>query len=123
MEEWEWVKDIKAGIILKPDTNYYIECGFGFDEVILRNAFDKIFGVEMVNHSIDGRFMGYINLFGNDYMNSVVKDNEGPITFYVNYGDEFIKTGWCGGDYFQIGDPGGKFIPMEDFIKYCVIGG
>ena len=121
MEEWEWTKDIKAGIILKPDTNYYIECGFGFDEVILRNAFDKIFGVEMVNHSIDGRFMGYINLFGNDYMNSVVKDNEGPITFYVNYGDEFIKTGWCCGDYLQIQDPGGKFIPMEDFVKYCLI--
>jgi hypothetical protein len=117
MEDFDWIKDIKASIILKPNKTYYIECGYGFDETIIRNAFDKLFGVDVVNHSIVGRFMSCINLFDNDYMNRA----EGPITFYVRYGGEFIKTGWNLGDSFQIQFPGAEFIPMEDFINYCVI--
>ncbi len=121
MEDFEWVKDIKASIILRPNIDYYIECGFGFDEFIIRNAFDKIFGVDMLNHSIDGRHQQYINLFDNDYMNRAVKDNESPITFYVRYDSEFINTGWNFDDRFQNELPGAEFIPMEDFINYCVI--
>lgn len=121
MEDFEWVKDIKASIILKPNTTYYVECGYGFDEVIIRNAFDKVFGVEMVNHSLDGRLMVYINLFNNEYMNRAAEDYERPITFYVRYGGEFIKTGWNLGDGFRNELPDGEFIPMEDFINYCVI--
>ena len=75
----------------------------------------------MLNHSIDGRLQEYINLFDNDYMNRVVEGNESPITFYVRYDSEFIKTGWNLGDRFQNELPGAEFIPMEDFINYCVI--
>ena len=32
MEDFEWAKDIKASIAMKPNTDYFIECGCGFDD-------------------------------------------------------------------------------------------
>lgn len=120
MEDFEWVKDIKASIVMKPNTDYFIECGCGFDGDTIRNAFNKIFGVEMVDHSIVNRLNYYVNLFGNDMIRQAIEEGN-PITFRVTYDDEFIFTGWCQTDYFRNNHPDGEFIPMGDFINYCVI--
>ena len=120
MENFEWVKDIKASIILKPGKLYYVECGDNFDEDTIRKSFNRVFGVDMVNHSIDGRLSCYINLFNNGRIHQAIEQGN-PITFRVTYDDEFINTGWTQNDYYRNGGSDGEFIPMEDFINYCLI--
>ena len=123
MGDFEWARYIEPSIILKPNKVYYIECGNDFDEVDIRNAFNKIFGVEMVNHSYEGRLgryegrLGrYINLFHNGYLNDSVGCGN-RITFEIRYDDEFINTEWSSGGYFRDNYPDGEFISMDDFIN------
>lgn len=120
MDDFEWVKDVMASIILKPGRVYYVECGNHFDEVVIRNTFNKIFGIEKVNHSYEHRLNEYINLFNNNYLNNAIVDGSN-VTFSFSYGDEFIKTAWTKGDYYRDNYPDGEFISMDDFINYCAI--
>jgi hypothetical protein len=122
MEDFEWAKDIKASIMMKPNTDYFIECGDNFDEDTIRKAFNKIFGVEMVDHSVVNRLNNYLNLFDNNMIHQSIEQGN-PITFRVTYDDEFIDTGWSQIDYYRNFNPDGVFIPMDDFINYCVIEG
>lgn len=117
---FDWTSEIKAGIILEPGTTYYIECGDGFDEFIIHEAFDKIFGRDWVDFSYMGRRNTYIIIFNNETISHSMKNGK-PITFSVHYDDKFIYTGWDSGSYFRDNDPLNKFISMEDFINYCRI--
>jgi len=117
---FDWTEDIKAGIILEPNTTYYIECGDGFDEFIIREAFDNIFGKDWVDFCYVGRRNTYIIIFNNETISHSMKNGK-PITFSVHYDDKFIYTGWDSGSYFRDNEPFRKFISMEDFINYCRI--
>ena len=89
---FDWVEDIKASIILEPGTRYYIECGNGFDEFVIREAFDKIFGWDKVNYCLTiepGISNRYINIFDNDSITDSMRDG-GQITFSIHYDVEFI---------------------------------
>jgi len=116
---FDWVEDIKASIILEPDTTYYIECGNGFDNGIIREAFDRIFGKDWVDFYYVGKLNTY-NIVDNDNITDSMRDG-GQITFSIHYGNKFIYTVWDDGSYFRDNDPFGKFISMEDFINYCII--
>lgn len=122
MEDFEWAKDIKASIVMKPNTDYFIECGDNFDEDTIHKVFNKIFGVEMVDHSVVDRFNNYVNLFNNVRIHQAIEEGN-LITFRVTYDDEFINTGWTQNDYYRNSGSDGEFIPMDDFINYCVIEG
>jgi len=117
---FDWTEGIKAGIILEPDTTYYIECGNGFDNGIIREALDKIFGKDWVDLCYVAKLNTYINIVDN---NNIVHSmrNGGQITFSIHYDNIFIYTGWDDGSYFRDNEPFGKFISMEDFINYCII--
>lgn len=122
---FDWTSEIKAGIILEPGTTYYIECGNSFDEFVIREAFDKIFGWDKVNYclTIEPNMPNkYINIFNNQYISRSMK-NGGQITFNIRYDDKFIYTGWDDGSYYMGWDNNSfrKFISMEDFINYCII--
>ena len=120
---FDWVEDIKASIILEPGTRYYIECGNSFDEFVIREAFDKIFGWDKVNYCLTiepGISNRYINIFDNDSITDSMRDG-GQITFSIHYDVEFIYTGWVDNDYYRDNAPFSKFISMEDFINYCII--
>jgi len=117
---FDWVEDIKASIILEPGTRYYIECGDGFYEFVIREAFDKIFGKDWVDFCYVGKLNEYINIFDNDNITDSMRDG-GQITFSIHYDVEFIYTGWVDNDYYRDNAPFGKFISMEDFINYCIV--
>ena len=121
---FDWVEDIKASIILEPGTTYYIECGNSFDEFVIREAFDKIFGWDKVNYCLTIEpgyiYNRYINIFDNDSITDSMRDG-GQITFSIHYDVEFIYTGWVDNDYYRDNAPFSKFISMEDFINYCII--
>ena len=116
---FDWTSEIKPGIILEPDTKYCIECGNDFDEFIIREAFDKIFGKDWVDFCYVGRHK-YINIFDNTMIYDSMKNGE-PITLSIHYDDKFIYTGWDNGSYFRDNDSFLKFISMEDFINYSRI--
>lgn len=117
---FDWTSEIKAGIILEPDTTYYIECGNGFDNDIIREALDKIFDKEWVDLCYVGKLNTYINIVDNNNIIHSMR-NGGQITFSIHYDDKFIYTGWDDGSYFRYNNPLAKFISMEDFINYCII--
>ena len=123
MEDFKWTEDIKASILLEPNKIYFVECGYGFDNDVIRETFNKIFGWDKVNYCLTIKPNipnAYINLFDNDNITASMGYGD-SITFSVRYDDKFIYTGWCINNYYKLEKPNGKFIPMEDFISYCII--
>lgn len=99
-DDFDWVRDISAGIKLEPNRTYYIDCGLtGFDEDIFLNKLIELFGDgDWVRRSFS--YYEPFNWFNNDVLRNSYPNGECTLILHIGRDFNFFEGGYNPPSYF-----------------------
>jgi hypothetical protein len=110
-DDFDWVRDVPSGIMLKPNVEYIIDsCQTGFNEIMMEHKLDSLFP--------NWRDVSYVNWFNNRYI--MGSDVNYKCNLILRFDLEFeLDCGWIRCEQLENYLYGKEvvIISVDDFLK------